>query len=140
MDNPGPFQLTIGGNAFSITGPGTFVGDWEDGCEGILALSAQLQFIYGGGGASVTAYLQTSIDQGQTPIDIAAVEFTTASATEVVNLSGLTPRTTPLVPTQQGLTPGDCNDGILGDRFRLVVVVVGTYTQSTLLNATGVAR
>lgn len=141
MDNPGAFQLTANGNAFAITSAGTQVGDWIDGFDGITALTAQFQFMTGSGSSgTVTAYLQTSIDQGQTPIDIAAVAFTTASATSVVNLCGLTPKTTPVTPWQQALSAGTCVDGILGDRFRVVVVSTGTYLNSSSLNVTGVAR
>jgi hypothetical protein len=42
--------------------------------------------------------------------------------------------------TQQGLAFGQVNAGVLGDRFRAVVVVTGAYTNSTLLNVTGMAR
>lgn len=140
MDNPGPFQLTYQGGAFPIVGPGTFIGDWTTDLDGMLAVSLQAQLLYGSGGTTATVYFQTSLDQGQTAIDICAAQFTTASATEVANLSGLTPKTTPLVPGQQALTPGTSVDGVLGDRLRAVVVVTGTYGQSTLLNLTGVAR
>lgn len=141
MDNPGAFQLTTeDGTAFSITSPGTFTGAWIEDLEGMLAASLQAQFAYGAGGATATVYIQTSIDQGQTPIDIAAIQFTTANGVEMVNLSGLTPKTTPASPGQQSLTPGTCIDGILGDRLRAVVVVAGTYSANTLLNISGIAR
>ena len=140
MDNPGAFQLTYQGGAFPIVGPGTFIGDWIAGLDGMLAASLQAQLLYGNGGTTVTVYFQTSLDQGQTPIDISAVQFTTASGTEVANLSGLTPKTTPVAPGQQTLTPGTSVDGVLGDRLRAVVVVAGTYGNSTLLNLTGIAR
>lgn len=140
MERPGAIQFRLNGGAFSIASAGTFIGDWVEDLDGILALSLQAQFLYGSGGTSVTVYVQTSIDQGQTPIDIAALQFTTASATSIVNLSGLTPKTTPAVPSQQALAAGTCLDGVLGDRFRAVVVVVGTYAASTILNVTGVAK
>jgi hypothetical protein len=140
MDQPGPFQLTSDGNAFSVVGAGVQTGDIISGFAGIQGLTLQAQFLYGSGGTSAIVYVQTSIDQGQTWIDIWAEEFTTSSATEVVNLSGFTARTTPLAPTNQALTPGTCNDGILGDRFRAVVVSSGTYGGTTLLNITGMAR
>ena len=141
MNSPGPIQLTFGGQgAFQIVGPGTYVGDWITGLAGMLSASLQAQLLYGSGGATVAVYFQTSFDQGQTPIDIAAIQFTTASGTDVVNLSALTPRTTPLVPTQQALAAGSSNDGLLADRLRVVVVVTGTYGNSTLLNATACVR
>lgn len=140
MNYPGPIQLTSGGTAFQIVGAGTYVGDTITGLYGVLSASFQAQFLYGSGGTSVTAYVQTSIDQGSTWADIAAIQFTTSSATNIVNLSALTPKTTPVVPSQQALSAGSCVDGILGDRFRAVVVVVGTYGSSSLLNVTGMVR
>lgn len=140
MDNPGPLQLTFNGGAFQITGAGVLVGDWITGLAGILAASLQAQFLYGSGGENCTVYVQTSIDQGQTAIDIAAIEFAQASGTEIVNLSALTPKTTPAAPTQQSLAPGSSVDGVLGDCLRAVVVVAGTYNNSTLLNVTAMAR
>ena len=141
MDNPGAMQLTFEGTgAFSIGAPGAMFGDWVTDLEGMLSTSVQFQFQYGGAGMTAIAYLQTSLDQGNTPIDIAAVEFTTANGVQAFNLSALTPKTTPFTPQQQALTPGTCVDGVLGDRLRVVVVVTGTYTSNTLINATAVVR
>jgi hypothetical protein len=140
MDNPGVIPFTVNGGAFNIAGPGTQVGDWVADLDGMLSLSLEAQLLYGSGGASVMVYFQTSLDQGQTPIDIAALQFGTANATSVVNLSGLTPRTAPLSPTNAGLAAGSCIDGVLGDRVRAVVVVTGTYGGQTLLHLAGVAR
>lgn len=141
MNAPGPFLLTFnGGQAFPIVGPGTFVGDWITGLDGMLSLSLQAALLYGSGGTSVTVYFQTSLDQGQTPIDICALQFTTLSSTQAVNLSGLTPKTTPLTPSQEALAAGSCVDGLLGDRVRAVVVVAGTYGSSTGLSLWGDAR
>jgi hypothetical protein len=136
MDNPGPFQLRYQNGAFPLASAGTFIGDWEDGFEGILALAAQFAFAFGSGSGTIAAYLQTSLDQGQSAIDIAAIDV---GGTQVVNLSALTPRTTPLTPTQQALALGTCNDGILGSLFRAVVVVTGGY-QGSSLNISGEAR
>ena len=141
MNSPGPIQLTYGGvGALQIVGPGTFVGDWITGLSGMLSASLQAQLLYGAGGTTVTVYFQTSFDQGNTAVDIAAIQFTTAGGTNVVNLSALTPKTTPIVPTQQALAAGSANDGLLGDRLRFVAVVAGTYGNSTLLNATACVR
>jgi hypothetical protein len=139
MDNPGPFQLTINGGAFQIGAAGTYVGDIENDLAGMLACAFQAQFAYTSGGTSVAMFVQTSIDQGQTWFDIWAQQWTTAGGIEAANVSALTPRTTPYAPVNQGLTPGTVEDGLLGDRLRAVVVVVGTYVQSAL-NITGCAR
>jgi hypothetical protein len=141
MNNPGPFQLTAqGGSAFQLNQAGTFIGWDELHLEGMHAVSLQFGFKYVAGGTTATAYVQTSLDQGQSWIDIAAVQFTTASGTQMVNLSGLTPVDTPVAPNFFTLAPGTVQDGILGDRLRAAVVVTGTYTGSTQINITGVAR
>jgi hypothetical protein len=138
MDQPGPFQLTIGGNAFSIVGAGTFIGDVATGFAGIQACTFEAQFVFGAGSGTVLAYIQTSIDQGQTWADVAAWQFTAASLAELVNLTSmLAAAVSPI--TQQGLTPGQVNN-VLGDRFRAVVVVSGAYSSGTILNLTGMAR
>ena len=140
MNNPGPLLFTYNGGAFPIVAPGVFLGDWIAGLSGMLAASLQAQLLYGAGGASVTIYFQTALDQGQTPIDVAAMQFGTAGGTLIANLSALDKVTPPIAPQQQALTPGTCVDGMLGDRLRAVVVVSGTYGGGTLLNLTGCAR
>jgi hypothetical protein len=44
---------------------------------------AQAALVYGSGGTTVDAYVQTSIDGGTTWIDVIACHFTTASAVKV---------------------------------------------------------
>jgi len=125
---------------FTITAAGTQVGDWVEGLEGLLALAAQLRLAYGSGGTSVKAYLQTSLDQGATAIDIACAAFGTAGKVACFNFSALTPKLTPVVPTDGALADDTAIDGVLGDRFRLKIVSTGTYAGSTLLGGGMVAR
>ena len=136
MNSPGIFDL----GDFTITTAGTQTGDAQTGLEGITALSASFRLAYGSGGTSVKAYLQTSLDQGSTWIDIACVTFTTASGHKVIALSGLTPKTTAATPTDGALTDDTCLDGILGDRLRVKEVSVGTYSGSTVLTVRVAAR
>jgi hypothetical protein len=76
MDNPGIQSL----GDFAITTAGTQIGDWtETDLSGLLAMAAQIRLAYGSGGTNVKAYLQTSLDEGTTAIDIACVVFLTAS-------------------------------------------------------------
>lgn len=137
MISPGYSSL----GTFSITTAGTFTGEWVDDFEGCLALLAQLRFVYGGsGGTSCVAYLQTSVDDGTTPIDIAAVAFGVVSENAVFNFSALTPKTTQVTPADGALSSDTTVDGIVGDRFRVKIVVVGTYAGSTQLVCSAVAR
>lgn len=133
MLNPGIQSL----GDFSISGAGTQTGDWTSDAidlSGILAAAAQLRFTGGAGGTSVKAYLQTSLDQGTTAIDIACVVYATAAEVAAFNFSALTPKLTAVVSSDGALADDTAIDGILGDRFRLKVVTVGTYSGSPVLS------
>lgn len=139
MDNPGSFQLGVAGAAFQITSPGTLTGDTLCNIDGARALSLQASFKCGSGNGqgSLKAYVQTTLDQGQSWTDIACFTFAEASATKVVNLSGLTPQTSPLTPTQAALGDNTCVDGLIGSALRAVVVVeAGSAYQNSALNIT----
>lgn len=118
--------------SFNVTTAGTQTGDWVEDLEGLIAACLQARLAYGSGGTSVKVYVQTSLDQGSTPIDIACFTFTTASAIKARNLSALTPKAADVVPTDGTLTDDTSADGVLGDRFRVKVVSVGTYANTTL--------
>lgn len=96
------------------------------------SLVVQAAFVYGAGGTSVDAYLQTSID-GVNWIDIANFHFLTTTASAIYNLSSLTAKTTAVVPTDGALAGNTVVDGILGSQFRVKMVTVGTYTGTTTL-------
>lgn len=140
MNTPGQVQLTYQGGAFPVAQAGVFVGDWVTGLAGMLSAAIQAKFAYGAGGTSAQLYIQTSLDQGATPIDIASLPFATAAVTAAINLSALTPQTAAKTPQQQALASGTCVDGLLGDRLRAVLVVTGTYSGSTALNVTANLR
>lgn len=135
-----PGQISLG--SFTITTAGTQTGEWTTAgnLDGLLAMLVQLRLAYGSGGTSVKAYLQTTMDDGTTPIDIACVVFGTASEVALLNLSALTAKITQVTPTDATLTDDTAVDGILGDRFRLKVVSVGTYAGSTSLTGYAVVR
>lgn len=140
MDNPGPFLFTFASGAFPLGAAGVFVGDWMQNFAGIDALSLQATFNAGSGGISATVYFQTSLDQGATVFDIAAVQFTTANGASIANISALE-QTGVFTPVAQELTPGTIlSAGALGDRFRAVVVVAGAYASPASLALWGVAR
>ena len=75
------------------------------------------------GGTTCKAWVQTSLDQGQTWAD------------KIVNLSGLTPRTTVLTPTDAGLADDTVVDGVLGDRLRLKITSTGTFGSGSVISA-----
>lgn len=140
MNNPGPFLFTYTGAAFPLGAAGVFVGDWMTNFAGVDALSLQATFNSGSGGVSATIYFQTSLDQGATACDIAAVQFTTANGAAIANISAIN-QTGLFAPVAQELTPGTIQGGgVLGDRFRAVVVVAGAYASPASLSLWGCAR
>jgi hypothetical protein len=94
----------------------------------VLALSLQANLVYSGGGTSVDAYVQSTLDGGVTWFDIANFHFTTSSAIKQYNLSGQTPVTTARTPSDGSLASNTSLDGIWGNWFRAKYVIVGTYT------------
>lgn len=140
MDNPGVKNLGDKSITTAVTGEVITTGAnsagasiaWIDRLAGMLGLTVQFKFAYGSGGTSAKAYLQTSFDQGQTWADIACAAFTTASATKIINLSALTPKTTAVTPSDGTLTDDTCVDGLLGDLVRVKLTTVGTYANTTL--------
>lgn len=136
MNSPGLYSL----GDVNITAAATQLVDAVDGLDGMLAALLQLRFAYGSGGTAVKVYVQSSADAGTTWYDVACVVFNTASETELLNLSALTPKTTLVVPTDGTLTDDTAVDGIIADRLRLKVVSTGTYAGNTLLSARLIAR
>jgi hypothetical protein len=103
-------------------------------------LTMQFKFVYGSGGTSATAYLQTSLDNGVTWIDIACAAFTTASATKAFTVSGAGALTAATVPTDGALAADTTLDGMIGDQVRVKYVSVGTYGGLTTLAVLGVVK
>jgi hypothetical protein len=124
--------------ALPIAGAGTLVCDVVENLEGLTAVTLSLRFAYGSGGTTCKVYVQTRF--GAIWVDIACFAFATAAAHKIVNLSGLTPKTTGITPSDGALTDDTCVDGVLGDALRLKAVVAGTYAGSTLLDARAACR
>lgn len=106
--------------ALTVTSPAKFVVAPRNVC-------VQGNFTYDSGGTTVTAYLQTSLDNGATWVDIAQFSFATASARFIYNLNCQTPVTTEYVPTDGSLAANTSKDGILGNQFRVKYQTTGTY-------------
>lgn len=142
MNNAGIFDL----GDFAITTADTRTGEWVENLDGLTAMTTQLRLAYGSGGTDIRAYLQTSLDQGTTAVDIACITFGTVSKVEILNHSGLTPigltgsPASGVIPTDGALADDTEIDGVLGDRIRLKVVSTGTYGGSTVLSGRIAAR
>ena len=134
MDNPGALSL----GDFSINTDGTQVGAAVTCLQGVASLALQARFAYGSGGTACKAYIQTSLDQGQTWVDIACFVFATSGG--VLTAGIVAGGQTPSAPTDGALADNTIVQGLLGDQLRAKVVSVGGYTNSTLLSLWGVAR
>jgi len=95
-------------------------------------VAVQANFVYGSGGTTVDAYLQTTFDNGLTWCDIANFHFTTSSAREAINLSSLTPVTTQHACTDGSMTANTAADGLLGSQLRVKYASTGTYAGTSL--------
>lgn len=100
----------------------------------LTGVTLQVRFAYGSSGTSAKVYVQTSLDQGTTWVDIYCATFTTSSATKIVNLSGFTAKTTAATPTDGSLSDDTCLDGVLGDRLRAKITTTGTYATNTTVS------
>lgn len=108
-----------------------------DRLEGMGAVTLSARFVYGSGGTSVAAVVQTSLDQGQTWIDVCRFDFTTANANKVANVvaaGAVAPAAVAALAVEGKL------DGILGDRLRVKVTSTGTYAGNTSLSVRAAVR
>lgn len=116
-----------------ITAATAYVGDWFDGFEGIESLTAQFRLEWGGAGSVIKCYLQTTLDDGEVPIDIGCVTFATAAKTVLYAFTKI-PVLTAVVPTNGALADDTAINGLLGPKFRVRFTSTGTaYTGSTVL-------
>ncbi len=108
---------------------------------GMKHLSVEATFLYGAGGTTVDAYIQTTLDGGVTWFDIMNFHFTTAAGTKVSACCAY------IAPASQAFTPGDAAlaantiiQGVLGTQIRAKYVTTGTYSGATSLALTAVAK
>ncbi len=103
-----------------------------DFLSAITSANIETLFTYGSGGTSCKVYIQTSLDGGTTWFDIAQHAFTTASANKVSAITtNIAPASQAFTPSDAALTDNTIIQGVLGDRYRLKIVSVGTYAGST---------
>jgi hypothetical protein len=141
MNNPGPFALQIAGSDFSITTAGTQPGTPVTGFAGINALACKVTLSGAAtAGTKINVYVQTSLDQGQTWMDIVNVAFANTPTSQVYNVSALDKVTTAVTPGDGTLADNTAVDGVLGDQFRAKTVSTGTYTGATLVSVRCQAR
>jgi hypothetical protein len=131
-----PLGPSVDAADWQITTAGTYIGVWADDLAGLDGVAAQLRFAWGSAGTSVRVCLQSSLDQGVTAYDVAVVDFATISRSVIFAVT--TGTTAIVLPGEGGVQQGGSQEtegvitSVLGDRFRLKVIVVGTYVNTTL--------
>lgn len=129
MNNPGDYSLA---DLAITTGLTSVAQSPIQNLEGILSATILARFAYGSGGTTTKAWVQVTLDDGQTWIDVACFAFTTASAVKVINLSGLTPVATAITPSDGAMADNTVQDGILGSAMRVKITSTGTYANTVL--------
>jgi hypothetical protein len=103
------------------------------GLRGVYYIVAQAKFVYGSGGTTAKAYLQTSVDGGASWIDIMCFAFATATATKVSAVPVTTALAAGVTPTDGSLADNTILAGLIGSMFRIKYVTTGTYAGGTTL-------
>ena len=85
-----------------------------------------------GGGTTMKAWVQTSLDGGATWYDIANFAFTTSSGIKLHNLDGRA-TVANATPTSGTMADNTVQHGLIGERFRALVTTTGTYSAGTKL-------
>jgi hypothetical protein len=93
------------------------------------SISAQANLTVGGGGTTVKAFVQSSLDGGQNWFDVIVLSFATSSAIHVANAS------TALAQADTATTDGSAssNLNVIGDLPRAKIFSTGTYTGNTTM-------
>lgn len=107
------------------------------GLDGMLAATLYADFVYGSGGTSLIALVQTSFDAGETWLDVARLDFAQESRIAVANVSGLLSKD---VVAYAALAAEGVNDGMLGPLWRACYTSVGIYAGNTRLSLRLAAR
>lgn len=111
------------------------------GLAGMKYLVVQAVFLYGSGGTTANAYVQTTLDGGVSWIDIMNFSFTTATAVKIsACTTSIAPATQANAPTDGSLTANTIVQGILGNQLRVKYVTTGTYAGATALQLTATAK
>jgi len=109
-----------------------------DRLEGMNSATVAVNFNWGSGGTSLDVYVETTLDQGTTWVQVAHAHFTTASAQKLFNLSAETDQVDAFTPAALANDKGQW--GIFGDRWRARIITVGTYGGNTSLSVRMSAR
>jgi hypothetical protein len=114
-------------------GAGTYTSDGVSIPMAASVIACQAIFARGGGGTTTDVFLQTSLDNGSTWIDIAQFALATTTVTKVSAVRPYIAMAAGVTPSDGGLSDNTILDGLIGDRLRVKTVVVGTYSGTSTL-------
>ena len=114
-------------------GAGTYTSDEVSIPYGADLLACQAVFTRAGGGTTTDVFIQTSLDNGSTWIDIMQFALATTTVTKVSAVRSSIAMAANVTPTDGALTDNTILDALLGDRLRSKTVVVGAYTGASAL-------
>jgi hypothetical protein len=97
-----------------------------------MAVCAEFNFVWGSGGTTLDAYIQTSLNAGTTWVDAINFHAALASLHTVAAVSSTTSMTVPVAVTDGAQSPNSVTPGLVGSWWRLKYTVAGTYLTSTL--------
>lgn len=96
-------------------------------------IGMQANFSYGSGGTTCKVYLQTSFDDGITWRDVATLAFALASLNKLATINKAIVATVQTAIQDGVLADDTIVNGVLGEKFRLKIISVGTYAGVTNL-------
>jgi hypothetical protein len=126
MLNPGSYDLAVLQITAALSAQAQTAIEDLDGMERV---SIEAEFLYGSGGTTCAAVVQTRFGGGNWR-DIARFDFTTASATKHATLT----KDTKAVTAYAALASEGVYDRVLGDELRAVITSTGVYGGSTTLS------
>lgn len=95
-------------------------------------LLVEAEFLYGSGGTTVKAWVQTRV-KGGTWRDIANFAFTTSAATKWIGIRQDIALAANIAASDAALADNTILDGFLGDELRVKYTTTGTYGGATSL-------
>ncbi|MBP6818342.1 MAG: hypothetical protein KBC46_03460 [Ferrovibrio sp.] len=124
-------SMTETGTDFTIGAAGSYVSRPVKDLYGLQAADVSVYFAGGAGGTSVKAYIQTSLDQGTSWIDLYSFAALTSAKRTAVSLR---PGGAIITPSDGALADDSLAAGIvLGPELRTKLIVAGNFTGSPLL-------
>lgn len=123
-----PNQVTLLSGAIPAAGtyttPGYYVGRLPGGAKYV---AAQVNFVRSSGGTTLDVYVQTSLDDEATWCDVANFSLATTSVRKVSAVKTSTALAANVTPTDGSIASNTILSGLVGPKFRLKYVVVGSY-------------